>query len=139
MKRQNLFLLVSVLFFTLACEFIMGTPQPTVSPFLPEIANTGAHHYWMEPSENGCDASADVQVAQYRDKEHFFASDYSTVTYAERTYVRVGEHRYQSINQDNKPLVLIYTENGFALHVYHPGDDPNAVQACLTFSFTLAD
>ena len=139
MKRRNVWLLMGILFFSLACEFIMGTPQPTVSPFGAESANAGAHQYWMEPYENGCEASDDVKVGQYRDKEHFFAPDFSNVSYGGRTYPRVGEHRYQSINESEKPLVLVYSENGFVLNVYNPGDDPNIIEPCLTFNFTLAD
>lgn len=151
MKRPIFFLLALLLFLSLACSVVAGAPAPTAtppliiqvtpttSPFAPEEANAGAHRYWMSPNENGCDASDEVQVAQFRDKEMSFAADYSTVDYGGRTYPRVGEHRYQSINQDEKPLVLIFSEHGYVLHVYNPGDDPNNVGSCLTFSFTLAD
>ena len=74
-----------------------------------------------------------------RDKEHFFAPDFSNVSYGGRTYLQVGEHRYQSINESNKPLVLIYSENGFVLNVYNPGDDPTIIEPCLAFKFTFAD
>jgi hypothetical protein len=113
--------------------------MPTVSPFAAEEANAGAHRYWMSPNENGCEASDEVKVAQFRDKEMSFAADFSTVTYGGRTYPRVGEHRYQSINQNDKPLLLIFSEHGYVLHVYHPGDDPDTAESCLTFSFTLAE
>ena len=73
------------------------------------------------------------------DKEHAFSPDFSSVTYGGRTYPRVGEHRYQSINENEKPLGLVYSEHGFILFVYKPGTDPNMDESCLTFSFTLAD
>jgi hypothetical protein len=144
---------------SVACNFAAGAPQvvptavpaevvevevivevtPTKSAFAPEEANAGPHYYWMSPNENGCDASDNLKVPQFRDKEMAFSADYSSVTYGERTYPRVGDHRYQSINQSDKPLVLIFSEHGYVLHVYRPGDDPNVAEACLTFSFTLAD
>lgn len=151
MKHPIFFLLALLLFLTLACSVVSGAPvpadapplivevTPTTSPFAAEEANAGAHHYWMSPNENGCEASDGVKVAQFRDKEMSFAPDFSTVTYGDRTYPRVGDHRYQSINQNDKPLVLIFSEHGYVLHVYNPGDDPNNVGSCLTFSFTLAD
>ena len=141
MKRQNIFLLFLVFFLSLACSFGANIPDPTptISPFAAEEANTGVHRYWMSPNENGCEASDDLKVAQLRDKEHSFAPDFSSVTYGDRTYPSVGDHRYQSINQDEKPLVLVYSEHGFILFVYKPGTDPNIADSCLTFSFTLAD
>ena len=112
---------------------------PTHSVHAAEEANAGAHHYWMSPNEQGCEATDETSFARFRDKELEFAPDFSTVTYGGRTYPRVEEHRYQSINQDDKPLVLVFSEHGYILYVYEPGKDPNVDEWCLTFSFTLAD
>lgn len=141
MKRQILWAAVSIFVISLACNLTSSTPPatPTTSPFAPEEANAGAHHYWMSPSEVGCEATDETSFARFRDKEHTFAPDFSTVTYGGRTYPRVGDHRYQSINPDEKPLVLVFSEHGYILYVYEAGTDPNVDTWCLTFSFTLAD
>ena len=159
MKRQILPWIVAILFLSVACNFAASAPPeepttvspevvavevivevtPTRSAFAPEDANAGPHRYWMSPNENGCDASDNLKVPQFRDKEMTFAPNYSSVTYGDRTYPRVGDHRYQSINKSDKPLVLTFSEHGYVLYVYRPGDDPNVAESCLTFSFTLAD
>jgi len=148
MKRKMPVLLFTIALISLACSFGANTPEatptiievtPTLSPFAAEEANAGAHHYWMSPNEVTCDASDDVKIAQFRDKEHIFTPDFSSVTYGNFTYPRVGDHRYQSINQDEKPLVLVYSEHGYILFVYKPGDNPDVNDPCLSFSFTLAD
>ena len=112
---------------------------PTISPFIFEEANSGAHHYWMTPYENGCDASDGSDVPTERDKEHTFAADFSTVTYGGREYYQVGEHRYQSINESEKPLILEFSETGFVLYVYNVGDNPNINEPCLYFDFVLQE
>jgi hypothetical protein len=35
---------------------------PTNSPFAPEEANAGSHHYWMSPNEAGCPASDNLKT-----------------------------------------------------------------------------
>ncbi len=145
MKSQLLWF-TAIILLSLACSVFTGvaaplppTAIPKVSPFVAEEANAGSHTYWMSPNENGCEASDDLKIAQYREKTFTFAPDFSAVTYGGRSYLRVGEHRYESINESEKPLVLTFSEHGYVLHVYHPGDDPKANGSCLTFSFTLAD
>jgi hypothetical protein len=157
MKRQKLLWLSIILFLGLGCNLaniasdanIIPTPTnlppiivevtPTPSPFAAEEANAGLHRYWMSPNENGCDSSDDLQAAQFRDKEHIFAADFNSVNYGNNPYSRVSDHRYQSVNSEGKPLVLVYSKHGFVLFVYEAGDDPNVNDSCLTFSFTLAD
>jgi len=95
--------------------------------------------YWRETIEAGCDASEDSQGAEYVEKTHSFAPDLSTADYGGRTYNRVGTHRFENVNQDGKPLVLIYSEIGFDLEVYNPGEDPETTPACLIFRFRLPD
>jgi hypothetical protein len=113
--------------------------SPTTSAFSFEEANAGAHHYWMTPFENGCEASEDSNTPKERDKEHTFAADFSSVTYSGREYVQVGDHRYQSINENDKPLILEYSEDGFVLNVYNEGDNPNINEPCLYFDFALQE
>ena len=153
MKCQIFLWLAAIFFLTMACSFASTDPTaiptaqpaavievtPTHSPYAAEESNAGVHRYWMSPNENGCEASDDLKVPVFRDKEHTFSPDFSSVDYGGRTYTQVGKHRYQSINEDEKPLVLVYSEHGFILFVYKPGTDPNVDESCLTFSFTLAD
>ena len=161
MKRYFLYLLSIVLLLIMACSFgSTPTPDipteiptdipptqtpviientPTASPFIIEEANNGTHHYWMTPYENGCDASDGSDVPTERDKEHTFAADFSTVTYGGREYFQVGEHRYQSINEKEKPLVLEFSEEGFVLYVYNVGDNPNINEPCLYFDFVFQE
>lgn len=114
------------------------TPQPTRTPPPgPEDINSGTHTYWRETIEAGCSAAEESRGAEYVEKTHSFAPDLSTATYADRIYDRIGLHRYQSINQDNKPLVLIYTDFGFDLEVYNEGENPDTTPACLIFRFRL--
>ena len=147
MKR--LVLLTAVLILSqLACQLGSPAPEPTAQPTPeplptytpqpgPEDINSGTHTYWRETIEAGCSASEDSQGAEYVEKTHSFAPDLSTATYADRIYNRTGLHRYQSSNQDSKPLVLTYTDVGFDLEVYNEGDNPDTTPACLIFRFRL--
>lgn len=90
------------------------TPAPTATPLLtPEELNAGTHNYFRETVEAGCEVSDDSKGTEYTEKTHIFSQDFSSVDYADRTYQQTGLHRYESINQSNKPLVLIYSEIGF--------------------------
>lgn len=152
MKRTGLFTLL-ILSSQLACN--LGAPPPTMEPpptaplptwttqptFTPapgpEEINSGTHIYWRETIEAGCEASEDSQGAEYVEKTHDFSEDLGTVTYGGRTYSLVGLHRYLGFNQDDKPLILIYSDIGFDLEVYRPGEDPETTPACLVFRFRL--
>jgi hypothetical protein len=118
---------------------ILIEDTPTISPFSAEGANSGIHQYMMTPHENGCEASDDSSSPTTREKEHIFTSDFSMVTYGGREYFQVGEHRYQSINESEKPLILEYSEEGFVLNVYNEGDDPNFNEPCLYFNFVFQE
>ena len=113
-------------------------PPPTQTPS-PEEINTGEHRYWTEVEERGCSASDPELYPRYRVKEMAFSPDFSTAVYAEREYARVGEHRYQSVNQDGKPLVLEFRSDGFSLLIFETGTDPALVPACLIYTFNLDD
>jgi len=134
----------------LACQFLMGTPIPTATPPAlptpissstpsptPEEINMGTHLYWRETIEAGCKASDDSQGTDHVEKTHVFSPDFSSVVYGDRTYQQTGLHRYESKNQSDRPLVLIYSELGFDLEVYNPGEDTNTTPACLIFRFQL--
>lgn len=157
MKRFTIFAVV-LLLTQLACNMPVPTPDPTQTPiptatlaptqtpiptstppFTPEELNMGTHRYWRETIEAGCEATEDSKGAEYTEKTHIFSADLAVVEYGGREYPRTGFHRYQSINQSDKPLVLIYSEIGFDLEIYRPGEDTETTPACLIFRFRLAD
>ena len=139
MKRFSILMIVAMLS-QLACQFLVGTPEPTPTATpTPEQLNMGTHRYWRETIEAGCDASDDSKGADYVEKTHVFSADFNTVNYSDRVYTRTDLHRYESINQSDRPLVLIYSEIGFDLEVYNPGEDTNTTPACLIFHFRLED
>ena len=157
MKRFPIFIAV-LLLSQLACQFVMGTPVPTqtllptqtplstLTPLpthtpapVPEDINAGTHLYWRETIEAGCEASEDSKGTEYTEKTHIFSPDFTSVDYGGRMYQQTSLHRYESINQSDKPLVLIYSELGFDLEVYNPGEDTQTTPACLIFRFTLSD
>jgi hypothetical protein len=157
MKRFSIAIAVLMLV-QLACQFMMGTPVPTATPLptftplptstplftatplpTPEELNMGSHNYFRETVEAGCEASDDSKGTEYTEKVHAFSLDFSTVDYGGRTYQRTDLHRYESVNQSDKPLVLIYSEVGFDLEVYNPGEDTKSTPACLIFRFRLQD
>ena len=151
MKRFPIFVAV-LLLSQLACQAVMGTPVPTAAPLptwtplptaipqlSPEEINSGTHLYWRETIEAGCPASDDSTGTEYVEKVHTFAPDFSSVEYGGRIYQKTDLHRYQSINESDKPLVLIYSEIGFDLEVYNPGENTEITPACLIFRFTFAD
>lgn len=157
MKRFIIFAVVLSIT-QLACQALVGTPVPTLPPpptvtlaptqtpiptstppFTPEELNMGTHRYWRETIEAGCEASDGSKGAEYVEKTHTFSADFATVDYGGREYPRTGLHRYESINQSDKPLVLIYSEVGFDLEVYNPGEATTSNPACLIFRFRLAD
>ena len=157
MKRISISIAVLMLA-QLACQFVLGTPVPTATPLptstppptltplptstpplTPEELNMGTHRYFRETVEAGCEASDDSQGTEYTEKTHAFSSDFSTVDYGGRTYQQTDLHRYESVNQSDKPLVLLYSEVGFDLEVYNPGEDTKTTPACLIFRFKLAD
>ncbi|MDX1378141.1 MAG: hypothetical protein R3307_04770 [Anaerolineales bacterium] len=157
MKRFAIFTVV-LLVTQFACNLPAGTPDPTPTPiptatlaptqtpnptstppFTPEEINMGTHSYWRETVEAGCEASESSKGAEYVDKTHTFSADFAFVEYGGREYPRTGIHRYESINQSDRPLVLIYSEIGFDLEVYNPGEDTNTTPACLIFRFRLMD
>jgi hypothetical protein len=163
MKRFSISIAVLMLA-QLACQFVAGTlvptatpmptftPLPTLTPLptstplftatppsTPEELNMGIHNYFRETVEAGCEASDDSKGTEYTEKEHIFSTDFSTVDYGGRTYQRTDLHRYESENQSDKPLVLIYSEIGYDLEVYNPGEDTKTTPACLIFRFKLAE
>ena len=151
MKRFSMSIAVLMLA-QLACQFVQGTPLPTLTPLptstplftatpppSPEELNMGAHNYFRETVEAGCEASDDSKGTEYTEKVHNFSPDFSTVDYGGRTYQRTDLHRYESVNQSDKPLVLIYSDIGYDLEVYNPGEDTKTTPACLIFRFKLAE
>jgi len=117
-----------------------STPPPTVTPLAaPEELNMGTHSYFRETVEAGCEASDDSKGTEYLEKVHTFSPDFSSVDYGGRTYQQTDLHRYESVNQSDKPLVLLYTDIGFDLEVYNPGEDTKTTPACLIFRFKLMD
>ena len=151
MKRYSISIAVLMLA-QVACQFVMGTPVPTATPLptltsvptespplTPEELNTGTHNYFRETVEAGCEASEDSKGTEYTEKVHTFSADLSTVEYGGRTYQQTDLHRYESVNQSDKPLVLIYSDVGYDLEVYNPGENTKTTPACLIFRFRLAD
>lgn len=157
MKRFTLFAVVLFLA-QAACQAFIGTPAPTLPPpptatlaptqtpiptstppFTPEELNMGTHRYRRETIEAGCEAADDSKGTDFVEKTHVFSDDFTTVDYGGRVYLRTDLHRYESINESDKPLVLIFSEVGFDLEVYRPGEDTNATAACLIFRFWLED
>jgi hypothetical protein len=161
MKRFSISIAVLMLA-QLACQFVAGTPVPTATPpptFTPlptltplptstplftatpppspEELNMGAHNYFRETVEAGCEASDDSKGTEVTEKVHTFSPDFSTVDYGGRTYQQTDLHRYESVNQSDRPLVLIYSEIGYDLEVYNPGEDTKTTPACLIFRFKL--
>jgi hypothetical protein len=123
-----------------------GTPFPTATPLFtttpppsPEELNMGAHNYFRETVEAGCEASDDSKGTEYTEKVHTFSPDFSTVDYGGRTYQQTDLHRYESVNQSDRPLVLIYSDVGYDLEVYNPGEDTKITPACLIFRFKLEE
>ena len=157
MKRFSMSIAILVLA-QLACQVVLGTPVPiatslptqtplpTSTPLstatpqtTPEELNMGTHLYFRETVEAGCEASEGSKGTEYTEKTHPFSPDFSTVDYGDRTYRQTDLHRYESVNQSDKPLVLIYSDIGFDLEVYTPGEDTKTTPACLIFRFKLAD
>ena len=157
MKRIPVFITV-LLLSQLACQFLVGTPVPTATPLstltplltstplftatpspTPEELNMGTHRYFRETIEAGCEASEDSKGTEYTEKTHIFSPDFGSVDYGGRTYQQTDLHRYESVNQSDKPLVLIYSEVGYDLEVYNPGEDTKTTPACLIFRFRLED
>ena len=157
MKRFLIFIVILMLM-QLACQFVAGTSVPTATPLptqtqlptatplptstpppTPEELNMGTHLYWRETIEAGCEASDESKGTEHTEKTHTFASDFSSVEYGDRLYQRTDLHRFESTNQSDRPLVLIYSDLGFDLEVYNPGEDTTTAPACLIFRFKLAD
>jgi hypothetical protein len=114
------------------------TPEPTQTPEpSPEQLLSGEHRYWTEVEERGCSAADPELYPRYRVKTLEFGPDYSTAAYGGREYQRVREHRYQSENQDEKPLILEFRPDGFSLLIFEAGSDPEQVPPCLIYTFTL--
>jgi len=138
-KRFSM-LVIALMLSQVACQFLVGAPVPTATPPpTPEELNMGTHFYWRETIEAGCSASDDSKGTEYAEKTHIFSADFTSVEYGGRSYSQTGLHRYESINQSDKPLVLIYSEIGFDLEVYNPGDNTMTTPACLVFRFRLEE
>ena len=90
----------------------------------------GAHNYFRETVEAGCEASDDSKGTEVTEKVHTFSPDFSTVDYGGRTYQQTDLHRYESVNHSDRPLVLIYSDIGYDLEVYNPGEDTKTTPAC---------
>jgi hypothetical protein len=121
-----------------ATEPSTATPEPTQTPEpSPEQLLSGEHRYWTEVEERGCSAADPELYPRYRVKTLEFGPDYSTAAYGGREYQRVREHRYQSENQDEKPLILEFRPDGFSLLIFEAGSDPEQVPPCLIYTFTL--
>ncbi|GAB4421613.1 MAG: hypothetical protein Kow002_10620 [Anaerolineales bacterium] len=151
--KRILTALVVLLFSQLACQAVLGTPVPTATPpptdtprptatpqLTPEELNHGTHLYIRETIEAGCKATEDSKGVEQTEKTLTFSPDFSSVTYGKFTYQRTDSHRYQSKNTQDKPLVLLFYENGFDLEVYSKADvNTKTTDACLIFRFRFVD